>query len=80
VVSDQYDVTAKTCDTYRHPDYIVENKWGRNHAKDHDSLKHGALHGEFNDIRERMDYNWHTNYSKERQSWQDNFVRSVAMR
>ena len=35
---------------------------------------------EFADLRGRIDYNWHTNYTEARQLWQDSLIKSVSIR
>ena len=40
------------------------------------SAEPGIYTGEFSDIRASRDYSWHSNYSPERQLWQDMAVKS----
>ena len=39
-----------------------------------------AFHGDFTSIREKLDYDYHAHYSKERQLWQDHAIKTVVSR
>jgi len=77
-VPDDYDYTTPTYIAYRHPDFVVETPEGTSSSKEYDAAKHGDVYGEFAEIRRTLDYAWHTNYTRERQAWQDQVVRRVA--
>jgi hypothetical protein len=79
-VPSTYDFKQPTSVTHRHSSYSVENEWGTSNSKIYDETKHGALHGDFVDVRKSLDYGWHPNYTKERQLWQDVLVKDVAER
>lgn len=57
------------------PDYDVSTSTEDNYAV---PLSEGFV-GEFQDIRERMDYRFHQNYSHERQLWQDKQIRRCVL-
>jgi len=78
VVPEDYDFTVPTCLVHRNPDYIAETPEGTSSSKVYDASRHGELYGEFAAIRKTLDYRWHTNYSRARQTWQDQEVRRVA--
>ncbi len=79
-VVQNYDYNCSTYINYRHKNYIVENKFGTSNSKKYDRKIHGQLHGQFKQFRAEIDYSWHTNYTKERQIWQDNVVKGIALR
>eukprot|EP00658_Telonema_sp_P-2_P050202 TRINITY_DN3824_c0_g1_i3.p1 TRINITY_DN3824_c0_g1~~TRINITY_DN3824_c0_g1_i3.p1 ORF type:complete len:803 (-),score=152.20 TRINITY_DN3824_c0_g1_i3:26-2434(-) len=74
VVPADYDFSAPTSKSYQHPDYVVSN------VKQYSSDVHGSLVGEFKGVRSAMDFSFHPNYSEQRQLWQDQLVRNVAIR
>jgi len=80
VMPADYNFEVPTCVAYRHPDYIVENARGTSAVTTYDASRHGSVHGEFASIRRALDYTWHTNYSLERQAWQDRVVRRAVPR
>ena len=47
-----------------------------------DSYKNPKMEffGEFADIRRTRDYNYHVNYTRERQAWQDHVIKSIVLR
>lgn len=78
-VCGNYDFSVPTYLAYRHADYVVEKDDGTSSSSIHDPVRHGEVYGEFADIRRGLDYSWHSNYSRERQMWQDQVVRRVAL-
>lgn len=78
ILPEDYDYSVPTYVAHRHPDFVAETPQGTSSCKEYDPAKHGAVYGEFANIRGMLDYNWHTNYSRERQEWQDQVVRRVA--
>ena len=80
-VPENYDYTAPTYINHRNQDYVVDNEqFGTSKTKMYDPSKHGKLYGEFKQFRAEIDYKWHTNYTEERQRWQDNVVKGIALR
>lgn len=79
-VPKDYDFSKPTYVNHKHPQYIVDTKWNTSSFKKYDETKHGPLYGQFQSVRRLMDYGWHTNYTKERQAWQDELVNKVALR
>lgn len=77
-VASVYDFNKHTCNAHKHPDYKVDKPDGTNFLNRFDPAVHGEVYGEFADIRRKFDYSWHTNYSKERQEWQDHIIDAVA--
>jgi len=72
-----YDYSLPTFLAFRHPDYVVDSPAGTSATKVYDESLHGPLYGEFTEIRRKFDYSWHTNYTRERQLWQDKIVRGI---
>lgn len=79
-IPDDYDYKCETYRSYCHKDYISDNKFGTSNVKEYDLEKHGDLYGDFISIRKTIDYSWHTNYTRDRQKYQDQLVRNVALR
>jgi hypothetical protein len=79
-VATDYDYSQPTYITLRHPDYLPETPLGTSRTAAYDEAKHGAVSGAFADVRRRLDYSWHTNYTLTRQRWQDDLVNKVALR
>eukprot|EP00750_Incisomonas_marina_P000187 INCI10168.2.p1 GENE.INCI10168.2~~INCI10168.2.p1 ORF type:complete len:913 (+),score=130.86 INCI10168.2:143-2881(+) len=80
-VAPDYDYSKPTCQALRHPEYVVDDfKHGTSKTKQYAPSLHGPLVGEFVDVRRALDYSWHTNYTEERQKWQDALVKNVALR
>jgi len=73
-----YDFSVPTHIAHRHPDYVAENAAGTSSQSEYDPAKHGAVYGRFASFRREVDYAWHTNYTRERQEWQDHVVKMVA--
>eukprot|EP00397_Hematodinium_sp_SG-2012_P021867 GEMP01022622.1.p1 GENE.GEMP01022622.1~~GEMP01022622.1.p1 ORF type:complete len:431 (+),score=81.30 GEMP01022622.1:120-1412(+) len=64
-----------------HDTFDIPNTFDYSHSTEHNyavPLEDGFV-GDFKDIRERMDYNFHQNYSHERQLWQDKLVRRCVL-
>jgi len=57
------------------PDYDYTKDTSENYKQD--DLK---FHGEFKDLRSRVDYGYHNNYTKKRQLWQDGIVKRNVCR
>jgi len=55
-----------------HPSYDYTKSTNENHGVDQ-----LVFYGKYRDIRKRMDYNYHTNYTKARQLWQDAVISSL---
>ena len=81
-VAEDYDFTAETYRNLSHPDYKVapNNQWGTSGVQMYSEDLHGNLVGDYIEARRRVDYSYHTNYTEERQLWQDKIVADVAVR
>lgn len=77
-VPKDYDFNVPTYVTHRHPAFIADSADGTSSVKEYDVSLHGPVFGEFADIRKTLDYTYHTNYTPERQAWQDHVVRRIA--
>ena len=51
------------------------NKWGTSNVKGYSEAEHGPVYGANAHIRKRIDYSYHTNYTEERQQWQDKVIQ-----
>ena len=81
VIPKGYDYMHPTYLQYCHSDFqragnLVDKS---SNQKDYEECIHGKLYGEFINFRKKIDYSWHTNYTEERQVWQDKIVRNIAM-
>jgi hypothetical protein len=77
IVSADYDCTKSTSDKYQHHTYRL----GENHEpkqKEYDEKMHGKLVGDYVQIRQKLDFSWHKNFTEERQLWQDRLVRGIS--
>ena len=86
-VAENFSFKASTSAQYRHPDYLIDNTrqvWpgdvGRSSIKKWSAAAHGELYGPFRQLRQRLDYSHHVNYSRKRQMWQDQLVSNVCVR
>jgi len=67
---------AQSCKEFTvSPDYDYTKDTSENYKKD-DLIFHGA----FKDLRSRVDYGYHNNYTKKRQLWQDEIVKRNVCR
>lgn len=73
-VPNHYDFSHPTHVAYRHADFSPAAPY-----EPYDREKHGELFGDFKDIRAKVDYSWHVNYTQERQAWQDSVVRRTSI-
>jgi len=78
IAPQNFDYSIPTSTAYRHKDYVVETKFGTSGTKDYDPALHGSVFGDFAHIRRTLDYSWHTNYTPDRQAWQDYVVREMV--
>jgi hypothetical protein len=87
-VREDYDCTKTTSEAYQHPAYRAaavaaaerscDGGNAKSEQKEYEEAKHGKLVGEYAEIRRTLDYNYHKNFSEERQLWQDNLVKGIA--
>lgn len=77
-VPQDYDYAVPTSEAYIHSGYLADGGQGTSLTSTYDLRRHGEVYGEFATIRRKLDYSWHTNYSPQRQAWQDDEVRRVV--
>jgi len=72
-----YNYSVATYRAHCHASYVADTVHGTSRQKQYDSSVHGLLYGEFAHIRSTLDYSWHTNYTPQRQAWQDSIIRRM---
>lgn len=77
-VPEGFDYRVPTYINHRHPEFVSDARGGTSSVKKYDKRIHGPVFGDFAGIRKTLDYSWHTNYTVERQAWQDQVVRRIA--
>jgi hypothetical protein len=61
--------------------FTISNKYNFHRStNDNYGVLHREFYGPYAGIRARVDYSYHTNYTKERQEWQDRAIDSVVNR
>ena len=74
-LTDDYPFNTSTNEAHKHPAFRPSPRG----TKGVYSLnQHGPLVGDYVDVRKMMDYSWHTNFTEERQLWQDQVVKAVT--
>lgn len=79
-VPSDYPWTKPSDEVHRHPLYQAGAN-GYSNTQTYNKWKHGPMPGgDFDDIRQSVDYTFHVNYTAERAKWQDELVKNVALR
>lgn len=76
-VAADYKYEEPTSLAYRHPDYKAKEGGVTSGVSAHRADLHGEVYGMFAEIRRTVDYSWHSNYTRQRQAWQDELVVGV---
>jgi len=78
VVPADYRYDVPTSVAHRHPNYVARSDRETSALGRHDVHAHGEVYGDFAHLRKELDFSYHTNYTRERQAWQDGVIRSAV--